>query len=462
MKIVFLQQLWYEWQAPMIFSAIAKCKEHSTVMYIKSSPRVAAKMALLENADLVVFSSITSGNMQFVYECAMYIKQHKDIPIIVGGVYVSLFYKEISMKNIDYLGIGEGEYTFSFLLDAIENSTPIDNIPGLGYKCRNELVVNKPKIVNNLDKIPIMDRNLYYKYSLLRREKVRMFYSGRGCSYECSYCCVPLLTRLNDNIPPIRKKSPEAMIFEIKEVQNEFGLKAVFFQDDTFTQDRKWLLSFLNLYKEHINKPLMCMSRAVNIDEKIACALAESGCISVGIGLETANEKTREALNRIESNDHIRNAIVLLKSKGIRVTTFNMVGIPEETLNDMRETIIFNNENKVESSWGVLFQPYRKEKNIKNANGSNGNFYTKLGYDRPEKKQIELIQKLYPILVKWPNLQKVLIKYTPNFVADLYFKMNSFLREIFIWRRSFILTLLIGLKNQLLYKKNNNKERINL
>ncbi len=454
MKIVFLQQLWYEWQAPMIFSSIAKKKKHDTAMYIKTSPVKAAQKAISEKADLIVFSSITSGNMQFVYECAARIKQRKDIPILIGGVYVSLYYEKISMQNIDFLGIGEGEYTFSLLLDAIENKTYYGDIPGLGYQRHKKLIVNQPQSVCNLDEIPSMDRMLYYKYQLLRREKVRMFYSGRGCKYECSYCCVPILLELDATAAKVRKKSPEAMIIEIQEVQDKFGLKAAFFQDDTFTQDRVWLLKFLELYKRNINKPLMCMSRAINIDEEIADALAANGCVSVGIGLETANENTREKLNRKETNNHIRNAILLLRERGIKVTTFNMLGIPDESMRDIMKTIIFNHENRVESSWGVLYQPYVKDKVINCCQEDNGNFYTKLGYDCPDKKHIEQIQKLYPLLVRWPGLQRTILHFMPDFLAYFIFAFNSFFREIFIWKRSFILTLIVGVKNQILYKKN--------
>ena len=42
MKIVFLQHLWYEWQAPMILSAIAKQKGHTAELYIEPNPITAA------------------------------------------------------------------------------------------------------------------------------------------------------------------------------------------------------------------------------------------------------------------------------------------------------------------------------------------------------------------------------------------------------------------------------------
>jgi Fe-S oxidoreductase len=458
MKIIFLQQLWYEWQAPMIFSAIAKEKGHCTVMHIKPDPVLAAQTAIDYGADLIVFASIASGNMKYVYECAKAIKRQCDIPIIAGGVHISLFYRDISMQNINYLGVGEGEITFSAFLDYLENKISIESVPGLAYLVDLQIKTNAPKHVIDMDDIPVIDRDLYYKHFIFRKEKVRMFYSGRGCLHNCSYCCVPILNKIDSSMPAIRKRTPSNLINEILDVKKRYGLKASFFQDDTFTQDKRWLKQFLPLYKKHINKPLMCMSRAADLDEDIIDLLANNGCVGVGIGIETANEANRKTLlNRLETNSQIVRVINLLRERKVKVTTFNMIGIPGETKNDFDNTIRFNQEIKVDSAWGVLFQPYINTDlfNVqKKSKEASGNFYSELGYDCPEKQQIELLQKLFPLSVCHPRLAKALFKIAPGSLAYFMFSFYSFYREIRIWKRSFIITLITGLKNQVQYKKN--------
>jgi radical SAM superfamily enzyme YgiQ (UPF0313 family) len=262
-------------------------------------------------------------------------------------------------------------------------------------------------------------------------------------------------------MPAIRKRAPDNLIDEIVDVKRRFGLKASFFQDDSFIQDKKWLAHFLPLYKKHINKPLMCMVRAADLDEDTVNILAKNGCIGVGIGLETANETNRKALlNRMETNSQIIRAIKLLREKKVKVTTFSMIGIPGETKSDFENTIRFNQKIKVDSAWGVLFQPYVNTDrfNVQKKNGEiTGNFYSGLGYDCPEKQQIELMQKLFPLLVSHPKWQKLLFKIVPGSLAYFIFSFYSFYREIRIWKRSFIITLITGLKNQVQYKKNKQK-----
>ncbi|MBS5842954.1 MAG: B12-binding domain-containing radical SAM protein [Clostridiales bacterium] len=461
MRIVFFQQLVYEWQAPMMFSAIAKSKGHITIMYIVSNPMLAAKYAIKADADLIVFASITSGNIEYVYECAKKIKKVCNIPIIVGGPHISLYHNQISMQDIDYLGIGEGELTFSALLDYLEKKIGIESIPGIVYVRNSQRVINEPKYIIDIDKLPVVDRDLYYRYFLLRKEKVRMFYSGRGCLYNCSYCCVPVLNRIDPTCPPIRKRSPINLINEIVEVKVKYGLKASFFQDDSFLQDKEWLLEFLPAYKEVIDKPFMCMARAADIDENTATMLAEYGCVGIGIGVETANEMIRaKVLNRFESNKKIKDAIRCLKKNGIKVTTFNMFGIPGETISNTKETVTLNQHLKVDSAWGVLFQPYvNTEYFCGNKNERiASNFYSELGYDCEEKQNVEIKQKIFPLIVKFPFLRRFCIERIPNFIAYLIFCFFSFSREIRIWRRSFFITLFTGLVNQVQYKKSSTKE----
>lgn len=447
----------------MIFSAIAKEKGHATSMIIESNVKKAVSKALLQIPDLIVFSNITSGNINFAYRCACLIKLKCDIPILVGGVFISLNHKHIDMKHIDMLGVGEGELMFSSLLDTHLQKRFYSMVPGLIYKNHDCRQINPPEFIQDIDKIPFLDRTLYYSYRVLRKEKVRMFYSGRGCRYNCSYCCVPILNRMDTSVQTIRRRSPYNLLNEILDVNNRWGMKAAFFQDDTFTQNIEWLEEFLPLYKKHVDKPFMCMTRANDImRESTVDLLYKTGCKSVGIGIETANECIRyEYLNRKETNESILNTARYLQERKIRITTFNMIGIPKETLSDVNHTLEFNQKLKVNSAWAVFYQPYTDE-NITDIKkfAQNSNFYSKLPGEHPDKNEMELIQKLFPYLVKYPVVSRFLHLKTVKYLSYFLFALHSFYREIHIWHRSFFLTLLIGIKNQLQYKKMNKEEEL--
>jgi hypothetical protein len=65
----------------------------------------------------------------------------------------------------------------------------------------------------------------------------------------------------------------------------------------------------------------------------------------VAIGLETGNEELRsQILGKEVTNDHAREAAANIKRYGMELCTFNMVGSPGETLDDVLQTIALNRE----------------------------------------------------------------------------------------------------------------------
>lgn len=450
MKIVFLQQLKFEWQAPMIFSAIAKKKGCETKLYIEGKCNKAVEKTFKEKPDLIVFASITMGNYTYVKKCAELIKKQSNILILVGGIHITMNYRNLDMSNIDIFGIGEGEHTFSGIIDMLRQKKEIHEIPGIAYRHNGELCVNKPKHVENLDSLLFPDYDLYYRYFTFRNEKVRMFYSGRGCNYLCKYCCVPYANR---NVKRVRKRTPISLINEMMEVDQKYGMKAAFFQDDSFTQDKAWLKEFLPLYKKNIGKPLMCLSNAQDLDEDTIYLLKEYGCVSIGIGVETINNQLRHRLNRADTDQQIVNSLFYAKKAGLKITTFNILGLPDEALEDIKKTIDFYRYFKVDSIWCVLYQEFiKKDEEYKETN--IGNFYLSVSQDTLNNKQIETIQKMMPVIVRHPWVLAFTKYKLVQKTAYLFFAYASYIREIKLWRRSIIYTFLFGIHNQYYYFKN--------
>lgn len=177
--------------------------------------------------------------------------------------------------------------------------------------------------------------------------------------------------------------------------------------------------------------------------------------MGIGIGLETSSESTRiNILNRHETNRHFIDVIEYLKARKIKITIFNMLGIPNETIENIFDTILFNHKLNIDSSWGVLYQPYNR---IKGCNlvklELKKNFHSRLGYKREDGEKIESIQRLFPLIVKWPCLINISYK-IPKKLGYFIFALVSYYREINIWKRSWILSLIVGVKNQM---QNNKK-----
>lgn len=87
------------------------------------------------------------------------------------------------------------------------------------------------------------------------------------------------------------------------------------------------------------------------INENIAKLLksySEKYYVWVELGLQTANEKTGQLINRCYSNDDFSKAVQLLNEYGIDVVTHVMVGLPGESFNDIKKTVVFLNKHDIQ------------------------------------------------------------------------------------------------------------------
>ena len=102
-----------------------------------------------------------------------------------------------------------------------------------------------------------------------------------------------------------------------------------------------------------------CSVRPETITKHKVELLKSMGCVAATVGIESGNPRLRkEILNRKMSNELIEKAINLLKDADIRVSTFNMIGFPEETRENVFETIRLNKKLGVSAVNVYVVYPY--------------------------------------------------------------------------------------------------------
>lgn len=468
MRIAFLQDLWFEWQAPMLLSAIARQRGHQCQLIIDGDPERAAAKALARRPDLVAFSVIT-GSHWYAVRAAAAVKRRSSTPVVVGGPHATLCPDLARDPAVDMLCRGEGETTFAALLDRLGGGGSLADVPGLCYRDGDGGPrYNAPAPAVDLDALPFLDRELYCRYRVFGRETTRVFYASRGCRHDCAYCCAPALRLAGGGGPRARLRSPALVCREINETRRRWRTRVVFFEDDTFAQDRDWAGELLGRYRVEVGLPFMCMLRASDLDEDLAAALGKSQCVGAVFGVETADQALRQGpLRRDESDEDLLRAARLLRRHRVRSSTFNMLGLPGEGLDGARRTVAFNRRLDVDFPWATLYRPFPGTPLERRAvamgllgpddsrRSAEGNLYTSSLLDLPERAAIENLQRLFPFAVRWPALAgDAFIR--RRRAAGLYylaFCLYSFYREVRMWRRSPLIALWTGLLNQVQYRR---------
>ncbi len=87
--------------------------------------------------------------------------------------------------------------------------------------------------------------------------------------------------------------------------------------------------------------------------------LRRAGCVRVHVAVESGNQRLREeVLNRRVSDEEILDTFFFLKKAGLKRMAFNMLGLPFETEDTIRETIALNRMIRPDRVHVTMFQPY--------------------------------------------------------------------------------------------------------
>jgi anaerobic magnesium-protoporphyrin IX monomethyl ester cyclase len=311
--------------------------------------------------DIIGFT-LTTMDFDFCVKVANEVKNNFDIPIVFGGVHPTMAPEEtINKKSIDIVCVGEGELALTELLDRMEKSEPVEHIKNFWFKKEGKIIRNPVRpLIENLDVLSC-DRELFdYKKYLKARGYIVDIYAGRGCPYKCAYCINHALQKLYDGKGRyVRLRSIENIIQEIQELQKKYNVKAIAFPDDTFTYNKRWLKEFCTEYAKSIKLPFSCNGRVENIDSELCKTLKDAGCNSIMFGVESGSEKIRrEILSRPISDEKIISAFRNTKNSGIKTFSYNMVGIPYETAEDVKKTIELNKKIEPDEVQCTIFYPF--------------------------------------------------------------------------------------------------------
>ena len=362
-KIAFIQDTLFDYFGPMSLSAVLKEQGHQVEIFIlKEEKKIISSIKKL-NPDLIAFS-VVSGFHKWNLRAAQQLKRYFSVPFIFGGPHPTFFRDVINEEAVDMICIGEGEVPMLELANRIDKNEDYSDIEGLWVKKEGQIIKNPlGNLVEDLDSFPFPDRELYYsKFPFLRGLVTKRFATSRGCPYNCSFCynhAKRLLYKGKGKY--VRRMSPARIIEEIKSVQEKYPLEVVRFIDDNFTVDKRWLMELFDLYHQEIGLPFTCLGRANELNEEVVKKLSWAGCDCITFGLETANENMRNLLLRKAlKNESIIEGVELLRKYKIKVGTYNMIGLPGETIEEAIETMKFNAKIKTDYTLPCIFQPYPK------------------------------------------------------------------------------------------------------
>ena len=289
-----------------------------------------------------------------------------EIPVMCGGYHPTLApHDTLSRRGVDMICIGEGELQIVKLIDSWERLGKIDTTVQSFWFKQDDGTFIENKIAPypmNLDELPFPDLDLFdfpkLAATIINTAEVVV---SRGCLYSCTYCSAAnVRNAYEDKKHYTRFRSPENAIQLLERVlKRQPTIQYLAFNDSILNVFPEWFDEFAELYKARIGKKFICNLRFNHMTEDSCRQLAEMGCYKVTIGLESGNEEfRRKYLKRSMKNDHMVNVSHWLKQNKIHVNTYNIVGLPHETLELSLETIKINAKMASDNTVVAIYYPY--------------------------------------------------------------------------------------------------------
>jgi len=462
-RIAFIQNFWFQYLGIMYISSILKAENHSCEVFIEGGEKNLFNSVKKFKPDILGFYT-TTGNQKWVLGTCGKLKEELKSKVVLGGPHPTFFSEIIEDERIDAICIGEGEFAMRDFCNRFDKNESLRNIQNLWVKENGNIYKNSLRLlIDDLDSLPPPDRSIYDKYPSLK-DNLSVF-TGRGCPFSCTFCYNKSYRELYKGKGKlIRRHSPKWIISELKRLKEKYDLKFVRFDDEVFVINPEWLDEFLPLYKKEINLPFTCLLHVKLTKPEIAKKLKMAGCKMAYFGIETGNESLRnQVLRKGFSNDEIIKAAKALKNEGIKIGTYNMLGIPGETIEKAFETVKINQLIKTDFPWCSLFQPYpkteieeycRKNKYLKEGyspDDMSASFFKKCVIENKEKKELENLQRFFHLAVRFPRLEKIikfLIKLPPNIFFELIFYLTYSYRYLKTYRVSLYRILITGLRSK--------------
>lgn len=257
--------------------------------------------------------------------------------IVTIGTHAASLGIELLLKTNTLEGIIKGEPELK--VEKLCRGVPYSQIPGLIY-CSDGKGYENPEQgwIENLEDLPTPRWEIFplseYKLPLLA-EPYLILVSERGCPWNCSFCTAPLYYGHN-----YRKRGVEALVREIRDIKNKFGIQNFLFWNDTFTADREYVLNICNSIAP-LDIRWVCNSRVDTFDLELAEQMKRAGCWMIAFGIESSSQSILNRSSKGIKVQESESAVRMAQKAGLYTVGHFIAGLPGETWTTLIRSVYF-------------------------------------------------------------------------------------------------------------------------
>lgn len=284
--------------------------------------------------------------------------EKQNIPYIIGGVVATLDPTLARKEFSQAFAIirGGGEIVIKEVMEAINNSEKKSINRGVFYL--GDQIEGRRDYAEDIDlnRLPIINQSIYVsnpvrKYSpIINGGKIELrelsLFETRGCPFNCNFCSSPIMhPRLPEyGVQKYSRPNTKKIIEEIKLHVKELGINAVHFVDDLAFITEKHVNEFCQeMDKEGLSgkiwwRMMSHIDFLDSISDEYIKSMKDAGLWRLGIGIESGDQSILDAMNKRIKIEQIERTLSRVKKNGIDIKAFFMMGFPDETEEQLKNT----------------------------------------------------------------------------------------------------------------------------
>lgn len=291
----------------------------------------------LSGSNIVGFSSICTTYPQTLVLAKVVKESMPKAKIVMGGPQATTTAAEtMSLFNqIDIIFKGEADVSWRQYIQTELNNKDIDlqQIPGIVWRKNWKVIESEPpQIIEDIDSTSIPAFDLYPAMAGKSEVSVEI---GRGCPFSCTFCSTNTFFKRR-----YRTKSPERIIKELNIMNRLYENQKFHFIHDSFVVNKHITEAVCDALRQHPKQyQWNCSARADQVNVRTLELLKSSGCKGIYFGIETGSDKMQKA---IKKNLRVKDAMAtvnMAKDMGFHVTTSFIMGFPNESTDDLKQTL---------------------------------------------------------------------------------------------------------------------------
>ncbi len=266
------------------------------------------------------------------------------VPVVIGGPHATYFDEECG-RHANWVVKGSG---FGLFRQVLAGMLP----EGMSFDLKGRE-----------EEFPMPDRDLVYEaYPELGNSPIKSIFGSVGCPFTCTYCYAPTFNEMHGGFR-LTVRPVDDIVAEAKAIQKRWPLKLIYFQDDIFGYDKRWLEEFAVKWRKEVGVAFHCQIRLEltrhDAGDRRLDLFREAGCSGITLAIESGNAFLRDrVLFRHMPDELIVDGCKKIIDRGLTLRTEQILAVPFSDTNTDLSTLDLNNRIGPTMAWTSILAPY--------------------------------------------------------------------------------------------------------